>query len=118
MAADLKPLIVRRISEIRKTLAAKTSELARLERELERCEAVHRLLSGKDGTRAGRGMARKQIPAQWAQMLKDMPAAFTAKEFLRNAGRGASPVYIRQILSRLRKRGRIKRVAWGKYQKV
>jgi len=120
MPVDLKPAVARNIAEIKKTLSQKTAELEALQRDLERQEAVRRMLSGDRPTvrRAGR-RGRKRTATDWNEVLKSLPTTFSAQDFSKAAGgRNRSAVYLRQILSRLTKRRRLRRVARGRYRKM
>jgi hypothetical protein len=120
MPLDLKSVVTRSITELKKTLSERTSELAALKKQLERYEIVRKVLSGDS---RGGGVTRRKTQSgrltDWKAVLKGLPVAFTSKDFMRTAGRkNKSAVYLRQILSRWTKQRRIKRVARGKYRKV
>lgn len=120
MAINLKFAVSRSITELKKTLSEKTSELAALKKELERYEIVRKVLAGKRrGVQVTRRKARSGPLTDWKAVLKGLPATFTSEHFRKTAaGRNKSAVYLRQILSRWTKQRRIKRVARGKYRKV
>lgn len=120
MPLDLKPVVTRSISELKKALSAKASELAALKKELERYETVRKVLS-QDHRGGGitRRKARSGRLTDWKAVLKGLPDTFTSEHFRKTAAaRNKSAVYLRQILSRWTKQRRIKRVARGKYRKV
>jgi predicted nuclease with TOPRIM domain len=126
MSVDVRQAVIRNVQEIKKALDEKTSEVARLEKELKRYQSVLELLSenGKalrpevryepaqpNGARRGRRGALGEV-------LTRLPETFTSREFMKAATRTKrSPIYLRQLLSRWAKQGRIKRVQRGKYQK-
>ncbi|HWO42776.1 MAG TPA: hypothetical protein VNO43_13330 [Candidatus Eisenbacteria bacterium] len=120
MPVDLKSAVTRNIAEIKKTLSQKTAELEALQRDLERQEAVRRMLSGdRPAVRRAAKKGRKRSATDWNEVLRGLPATFTAQDFSKAAGgRNRSAVYLRQILSRLTKRRRLKRIARGRYRKV
>ncbi|MGH8546987.1 MAG: hypothetical protein ACREX3_25915 [Gammaproteobacteria bacterium] len=118
MPEDLKSLVTRSIADLKNKLSQKAAELDALKRELELHESVRQMLS-QDGRKGpGKTTVRSGRQTEWKAVLKGLPASFTTKDFMRTAGRNKSPVYVRQILSRLTKGRKLKRVARGKYRKV
>jgi predicted nuclease with TOPRIM domain len=126
MSVDVRQAVIRNVQEIKKALDEKTSEVARLEKELKRYQSVLELLS--ENGKALRAEVRYE-PAQTngarrgrrgalGEVLTRLPETFTSREFMKAATRTKrSPIYLRQLLSRWAKQGRIKRVQRGKYQK-
>ena len=120
MAVDLKAAIVGNMSELKKAISEKSSEVAQLERELKRHQTVLTLLSenGRAATMKAKhrpGGSRRDLRA----VLTRVPETFTSKEFVKEASRTKKPpIYIRQTLSRWAREGKIKRLRRGKYQKV
>jgi predicted transcriptional regulator of viral defense system len=51
-------------------------------------------------------------------MLRSMPDRFTSKDFAAAASSGISSLYLRQMLTRWTKQGKLKRVERGKYHKT
>lgn len=113
MPVDLKAAVSENMNELRKAIA-------RLKEELERYKSVMALLSRNGSTeklRARNGPRRSRGDLE--AVLNRLPGRFSSKDFMRAAARaGKSSVYLRQILSRWAKRGKIKRLQKGKYRKV
>jgi nitrogen fixation protein len=120
MPVDIKSAVARNISELKKVISDKSSELDQLKKDLERHESVLELLSRDGGghkisLRNGRRRRGSELNA----VVSRLPETFTNKDFLKAAARARkSSVYLRQILSRWAKQGKIKRLQRGKYQKV
>jgi hypothetical protein len=126
MSVDVREAVIKNVQEIKRALDEKTSEVARLEKELKRYQTVLELLSengnrrqaaAKDEIAQTNGSRRGRRGALGA-VLTRLPETFTSREFMRAATKTRrSPIYLRQLLSRWAKQGRIKRVQRGKYQK-
>jgi Transcriptional regulator, AbiEi antitoxin len=120
MGVDLKAAIVGNMSEIKKAISEKSSEVARLERELKRHQTVLTLLS--ENGRATNAKAKRRHGGSRGDLravLSRVPETFTSKEFVKEASRTKKqPIYIRQTLSRWAREGKIKRLRRGKYQKI
>lgn len=118
MAVDLRGAVIENMKELKKAIFEKSSEVAQLQKELKRHQTVLALL-----TENGRGNmpAEKGRPSRGGvlgEVLTRLPETFTSREFMKAATRTKrSPVYLRQLLSRWAKQGKIKRVQRGKYQK-
>jgi hypothetical protein len=120
MVVNLKAAIIGNISELKKAISEKSSEVARLERELKRHRTVLALLSqGGQVPSFGNGHRRRGKRVDLRALLTRLPETFTSKEFVKEGSRTKKPpVYLRQTLSRWAREGKIKRVERGKYQKV
>jgi hypothetical protein len=125
MAVDLRGTVVRSMAELKKEIADKATEVVRLKRELKRHQQVLALLAPNTNGRSGNGRRRKK-PARGRQrrgdlntILERLPKTFESKNFIR-AGiqAGKTSVYLRQVLSRWARTGKIKRMERGKYQKI
>jgi hypothetical protein len=118
MKVNLKSAVRKSIDEIKKAIAAKSSEIARLENELKRHQTVLQLL-GEPRDRS-RGVSRaRRGRTNLRAVLADLPEKFTSRDFVKAATRTKKPpVYLRQTLSRWARQGKIKRVERGKYHKV
>jgi hypothetical protein len=120
MPVNLKAAVIENMNELRKAISEKSSEVAQLKRELERYKSVLALLSqnrGEDKLRARNG--RRRSRGDLDAVLNRLPPIFKSKDFMRAASRaGKSSVYLRQILSRWARRGKIKRLEKGKYRKL
>ena len=118
MSLDLRSAVRKNIEELRRAIHEKTSEVARLEKELKRHETVLQLLSDNGAGRAPAQKNRRGRGGALGDVLANLPDTFTSREFFKAATRTKrSPVYLRQLLSRWARQGRIKRVQRGKYQK-
>jgi hypothetical protein len=122
MAVDLKDAVLNNMKELRQAISEKSFEVTQLQKELKRYETVLALLSPNGGN------GKKKSPAQpkgrsgrggaLSGVLTGLPETFSSREFMKAALRTKrSPVYLRQLLSRWAKQGRIRRVQRGKYQK-
>ncbi len=122
MSVDVKDAVLNNMKELRQEISEKSFEVSELQKELKRYETVLTLLghNGRNG--------KKKSPAQskggshkggaLSNVLTGLPETFSSREFMKAALRTKrSPVYLRQLLSRWAKQGRIKRVQRGKYQK-
>lgn len=118
MSVNLEAAVVENMEELKKAISDKSLEVAELEKELKRYEAVLAMLradkdksSGKKGRPRGKG--------DLAAVLESLPETFTSKDFIKAATRTRKPsVYLRLALSRWAKEGRVKRLERGKYQKA
>jgi septal ring factor EnvC (AmiA/AmiB activator) len=126
MSVDVRDAVIRNVQEIKRALDEKTSEVARLEKELKRYQSVLELLSenGKEQNAelsdepAQSNGGRRGRRGALGDVLTRLPETFTSREFMKAATKTKrSPIYLRQLLSRWAKQGRIKRVQRGKYQK-
>jgi hypothetical protein len=119
MAVNLKAAIVANMSELRKAISQKTSEVARLERELKRHKTALALLSGSNGRGSLTAKRGRRRNGTLRAVLSRVSETFTSKEFVKEAARTKKePLYIRQTLSRWAREGKIKRLNRGKYQKI
>jgi len=119
MLMDLNAAVLKSIDKIKKAISVKASEMARLENELKRHEAVLELLgrNGSEKIRSTRGGRRRRMDL--GEILARLPERFTSRDFFKAAVKmKKSPVYLRQTLSRWARQGKIKRLERGKYRKV
>jgi hypothetical protein len=120
MPVNLRVAVIETMNELRKTISEKSSEVAELKRELERYKSVLTLLSqtkSEDKLRVRNG--RRRSGGDLDAVLGRLPTVFRSRDFMRAASRaGKSSVYLRQILSRWARRGKIKRLEKGKYRKL
>ncbi len=125
---DLKVAVRAEIDRLRKDLAAATGRVAALQDEIRRHELVQDMLDGrKTGKRSRQGRsgagALKRGPRgamiDWKAVLATLPDRFTLDSLLAHetAG-GKSRVYLRQVVSRWTKEGRIRRIGRGMYEKT
>ncbi len=120
MAVDVKAAVIKNMNELQKAISTKSSEVAELEKELDRYKTMLELLSGNGHTPKVRdGNRRRRSSADLREVLSRVPDTFTSKDFVRAGVRTKrQPIYLRQILSRWVKQGRLKRLDRGKYQKI
>jgi len=120
MALDLKVSVRQQITQLRKKITQKSRELTSLKGELKRHGRVYRLLGGNRGVkrRPKRGSGGKRR-VDWKAVLKALPNSFSIGEMAkRGVLRKKSRVYLRQIVVRWTRQGKIKRIGRGKYQKA
>ncbi len=129
MALDLKVSVKKELDRLRKELAAATARLAALRDEIKRHELIYGMLDGKPttGNRPGRprgsGGAQKRGPSgsmiDWNAVFTTLPGEFTLDTMGANKTASEKPrAYLRQVVVRWSKEGRIKRVGRGMYQKT
>ena len=128
MSKDLKVSVRREISRLKKELAATTGQVAALQEEIKRHELVQDMLDGrKTGkrTRQGRSGAEalKRGPRgamiDWTGVFATLPDRFTLDSLLAHETAGEkSRAYLRQVVARWSKDGRIRRTGRGMYEKT
>ena len=128
MATDLKGSVRRQIDRLRKELAATTAQLAALQDEIKRHELVYDMLDGrKIGERSRQARSTvggfKRGPRgamiDWTAVLTTLPKQFTLETMTAHTTAGEkSRAYLRQVVVRWSKEGRVKRAARGTYQKT
>ena len=120
MAIDLKVSVSEEISQLKKNIAQRTSELASLKDELKRDERVYELLSDNRARRhAPRRRDRKSGRVDWKSVLEGLPKTFTISSAAQRGRLSAkAKTYLRGVLVRWVKKGKVKRIERGKYQKV
>lgn len=120
MPVALTTSVRREISRLRRDIARRTSELVSLNDEIKKHERVLKLLGGDHKVTRRAGLrARGRATINWNLLLKGLPKAFTIDSLSkRNRARTKSRLYLRQVLLRWVKQGKIKRIGRGKYQKV
>ena len=129
MALDLKVSVKRQIDQLKKDLIEATARLATLREDIERHELIYDMLDGKKGggNRVGRprgsGGAQKRGPSgsmiDWKAVFDTLPNQFTLDTITANKTANEKPrAYLRQVVVRWSKEGRIKRTGRGMYQKT
>ena len=130
MALDLKVSVKREIDKLRRELAAASTRVAALRDEIKRHELIYDMLDGKSkggrrGARAGvsRGGTQRRGPRgamiDWNAVFDTLPGEFTLDTIGANETAGEKPrAYLRQVVVRWSKEGRIKRTGRGMYQKT
>ncbi len=128
MAADLKVSVKREIERLNKELAAATGRVAELQEEIKRHELVHDMLDGRKAGRRSRqrgsevgGLKRGPRGAMidWTAVLATLPDQFSLDTMVAHKTAGQKTrVYLRQVVVRWSKEGRIKRTGRGMYEKT
>jgi hypothetical protein len=100
------------MAEIEKSISEKSIEMAQLKEELSLYESILALLAKKERPQNGGRQERVDLKT----VLRSMPGNFTSKDFVAAAtSSGISSLYLRQMLTRWTKQGKLKRVQRGKY---
>ena len=128
MATELKVSVRREIDRLTKELAAATGRVAELQEEIKRHELVYDMLDGrKTGKRTRQGRsgagALKRGPRgamiDWTGVFATLPDRFTLDSLLAHeTAREKSRAYLRQVVARWSKEGRIRRTGRGMYEKT
>ena len=128
MATDLKVSVRRQIDRLRKELAVATEQVAALQAEIKRHELVYDMLDGrKTAKRSRQGPstvgALKRGPhgamIDWIAVFATLPDQFTLDTMIAHKTAGEKTrAYLRQVVVRWSKEGRIKRTGRGMYQKT
>ena len=120
MAIDLKVAVRQEITQLRRSIAQKSSELSGLNDKLKKHERVYELLSdNRARRRAPRRRARKSRTVDWNSALKGLSSSFTIGDLAKKSGaRGKPNPYLRQVVVRWLKEGKTKRIGRGKYRKA
>ena len=120
MAVNLRASVISVIKELKKNIAQKTSEVTSLKNELRRHERVYKLLGGgRARTRRTRARGKRAVTVDWNSVLKGLPATFTLDHIYRaSAVKGKPQGYLRHVVVKWARQGKIKRTGWGRYRKV
>jgi hypothetical protein len=120
MAVDLRVSIRRGIAQLKRTIGRRRSELAALNQELKKHGRVYQLLTRSNARRRRPARKARRGPRlNWNGVLKQLPSAFTISRLAGSrAVRGKSKAYLRQVVVRWAKLGKVKRTGRGKYQKA
>ena len=128
MAVELKAGVRRRIHRLRKDLAAAAERVAALRDEINRHQVIYDMLDGsKDAKRSWRGQRRAGpltrgplgAMTDWKAVFAALPDRFTLDTMSAHEAVGEKPrVYLRQVVVRWSKEGRIKRTGRGAYRKT
>ncbi len=114
MPANIRTAVMENIAEIEKSISEKSNEMAQLKEELGLYQSILELLAKKQRPQNGR-----QNRVDLKTLLRSMPENFTSKDFVASAASsGISSLYLRQMLTRWTKQGRLKRLERGKYHKT
>ena len=128
MATDLKVRVRRQIDRLKKELAAATERVAALRDELKRHELIYDVLAGRKTGKRPRpggspGGSLKRGPRgamiDWKAVFATLPGEFTLDTLSAHETASGKPrVYLRQVVVRWSKEGRLKRTSRGLYQKI
>lgn len=142
MALDLKVSVKKHIDGLNGELAAVTRRVAALRDEIEKCKQFYRTLDGDAGTggqekprKVGRPRAPRTVQQpkpkpkgrpgrrgsmiDWNAILRTLPGEFSLDNLETHKIASEKPrAYLRQVVVRWSKEGKIKRTARGKYQKA
>ena len=128
MTVDLKISVRREIDRLTRELAAARGRVAELQNEIKRHELIYGMLDGrKTGKQSRRGRstagALKRGPRgamiDWNAVLATLPGEFTLDTLSTHETASEKPrAYLRQLVVRWSKEGRIKRTGRGMYQKT
>ena len=135
MVLDLKVSVKRQIDKLQKELAAATTRVAGLRDEIKRHELILDMLDGSSkaprreapsrGPRAGGSKTATQrrgprgAMIDWNAVFDNLPGEFTLDTIGANKTAGEKPrAYLRQVVVRWSKEGRIKRTGRGMYRKA
>ena len=127
MTVDLKVSVGREIDRLMRELTVATGRVAELQDEIKRHELIYSMLDGrKTGKQSQRGRstvgALKRGPRgamiDWNAVLATLHGEFTLDTLsTHEAAREKPRAYLRQLVTRWSKEGRIKRIGRGMYQK-
>ena len=126
MALDLRDSVRKQIDLFKKELAAATERVDNLKDEIKRYEVIHEMLAGDDKPAPRRGRPRgpqKRGPSgsmiDWNAIFETLPNEFNLDTIGANETAQEKPrAYLRQVVVRWSKEGRISRVGRGQYRKA
>ena len=129
MATDLKVSVRRQIDRLRKDLAVATGHVVALQDEIKRHELVYGMLNGRkktgetvpagsfNGWIADAGASRRDDRLECG--FRDSTRQFTLETISAHKTASEKPrAYLRQVVVRWSKEGRVKRTGRGMYQKT
>ena len=128
MALDLKVSVRRQVDRLKKELAAATERVVALRDEVRRHELIYDMLEGRKTAKQPRrggptvgGLTRGPRGAMidWNAVLATLPDQFSLDTIsVHKATSDKSRAYLRQVVVRWSKEGRVKRTGRGVYQKT
>ncbi len=120
MPIGLTITIRKEINRLQKSIAQKTSELVSLRNELKKHERIYKLLGAERRRgRAVRRRATRTARVNWDLVLKRLPNSFTLPKLSkRKALRAKAKGYLRQVVVKWAKQGKVKRTGRGRYRKA
>ena len=127
MATDLKVSVKKQIDRLGKELAVATGRVAALRDEIKKHELIYDMLEGQRTSKRPRGRPPveplKRGPRgamiDWNAVLATLPDQFTLDSMSAHKAANEKPrAYLRQVVVRWSKEGRIERTARGTYRKT
>ena len=126
MALDLRHSVRKQIDLLKKDLASATERVNTLNDEIKRHEIIYDMLVGNDQPSPRRGRPRgpqKRGPSgsmiDWNSIFQSLPKEFTLDTIGANETAREKPrAYLRQVVVRWSKEGRISRTGRGQYRKA
>ncbi len=129
MALALKVSVRQQIDLLKKELAAATARVATLRDDIKRHEIIYDMLDGGREPRRRRGRPARSGQVQrrgprgamidWNAIFDTLPKEFTLDTVGANKTASEKPrAYLRQVVVRWSKDGRIRRMGRGMYQKT
>ena len=125
---DLKVSVRRQIDRLRKELAAATVRVAALQDEVKRHELIYDMLEGKTRSKWSRRRRSGVAPLRrgprgtmidWNAVFETLPVEFNLDTISAHETANEKPrAYLRQLVVRWSKEGRIKRIGRGMYKKI
>jgi hypothetical protein len=120
MQVNLRGAVVKNMTVLKKAIADKTFEVAELRKELKRHASILALLSRNHaGAKVKKVTGRRRSRGDLNAVLNRLGETFTSREFVKAGMRAnKTSIYLRQVLSRWARTGKLKRLQRGKYQKT
>lgn len=120
MAIDLRASVRKEINQLRRDIGRASSHLGSLKDELKKRQRIHDLLGGqKARRRRTKGRGRRRTTVNWNSVLNGLRRTFNIDNIARKSAVKNKPrAYLRQVVVRWAKEGKIKRTGRGKYRKV
>ena len=127
MAVALKVSLRNEIDRLKKNIGQRSSGITSLRNELKKHEEIYNLLAGdrvearrarRTGTRVKARRVRSGERVDWSSVLNGLPKSFTSSVVQEQAPNTKSKAYLRQVVVRWVKEGKVKRIERGKYRKI
>jgi hypothetical protein len=120
MAVNLRVSVRKEIDRLTRRILLDISKLESLLDELEKRKRIYELLGGDRTVKRGKpARTRARRFVDWGRVLSGLPNRFSASDIVKaRSAKGKAKGYLRQVVVKWAKQGKIKRTARGKYQKV